>query len=49
MMSDLMLAASSLEELMLPEAMRSAESVPDLMLEALISTALTWLAVSVPV
>ena len=49
MMFALMLAASSLVALMLPAAIRSAESVPLWMLEALMLTALTCAAVNVPV
>ncbi|WP_255323288.1 hypothetical protein [Bacteroides faecis] len=49
MMEDLILAASSLEALILPAAIRSAESVPTLMLDALMLTALTCAAVNVPV
>ena len=41
MMEDLILDASSLEALILPAAIRSAESVPALMLDALMLTALT--------
>ena len=45
----LMLAASSFVEVMLPEAILSALSVPVVMLPALMATAFTWFAVSVPV
>ena len=48
-MSLLILAASSFAAVILPAAMRSAESVPVLILEALILTAFTCVAVSVPV
>ena len=42
---DLMLAASSLEALILPAAIRSAESVPVLMLDALMPVSYTHLDV----
>lgn len=44
-----MLAAFSLEAWILPAAIRSADKEPDCMLEALIFTAFTCIAVKVPV
>jgi len=45
----LILVASSFVDEMLPAAILSALSVPVVMLLALIATAFTWFAVSVPV